>query len=176
MTRHDTQRDVSRPLILLDFISCRIMLRRMSTALLLACLSVGHSFSLSSTTMSRHQHRSSPLQALTSSNSNENNSQLGRLQFVQTLALSGLLAASSLVLPAQASEIGIEVEAPTMYTGENVMVRRKKSLVASYIKHESPAYFPNEWSVCLSVHSDLQATWSPRSLLGNSGANGRKRQ
>jgi hypothetical protein len=37
--------------------------------------------------------------------------------------LSGLFAASFfLVVPVQASEIGVEVEAPTLYTGESVMV------------------------------------------------------
>ncbi|GKY94255.1 hypothetical protein MPSEU_000391300 [Mayamaea pseudoterrestris] len=92
---------------------------------ILALLPVAHCFS--TTTYVPRNSPSLHVHSASTRSSDHGNSALSRHQFFRNVIVSGLVAASAIVSqPGVASEIGVEVEAPTLYTGENVMICKKR--------------------------------------------------
>lgn len=92
-------------------------------AFLFALLSVSHGFTPPVTSRSA-QVKVDVSQMQANMRPSDGSSRMDRHQFLERIALSFSVAIplSLMPQPSQASEIGVEVEAPTLYTGESVMV------------------------------------------------------
>jgi hypothetical protein len=88
--------------------------------------------------------------------------------FLASAALISAIALGS--NPVLADEYGRETEAPTLFTGETVMVSLLRGLIVRFHLESSDRTMPFTKPLC----PDLREAWSPWSLYTNGGTNGKE--